>query len=220
MPLPLWLGMVKIIGLVGFAGSGKDTVGQYYVDNFGFKSEAFADPLKDCLSVLFGWDREMLAGRTPESRAWREEIDPWWADRLGIAHFSPRFAMQNIGTDVMRKVFHDQIWLINMEKRLMLSDDPVVITDGRFVNEIRLIRRMGGRVYRVKRGPDPKWMDTAKLAANGDQLAIQRLNEVFKVHQSEWAWVNEELDGVIRNDAGLPELYEKIEALQKGYCDE
>jgi hypothetical protein len=205
--------MVKIIGLVGLAGSGKDTVGQYYVDKFGFKAEAFADPLKDCLSVMFGWDREMLSGRTPESREWREQVDPWWAERLGIPHFSPRFAMQNIGTDVVRKAFHDQLWLINMEKRLLTSTEPVVVTDGRFANEIRLIRRLGGRVYRVKRGSDPIWMDTARKANMGDQLATQRLNDVFKVHQSEWAWVNEELDGTIYNDSTLEDLYGRIESL-------
>lgn len=205
--------MADIIGLVGFAGSGKDTVGQYLVENYGYRSEAFADPLKDCLCAIFGWDREMMSGRTPESRVWREQVDQWWAAKLEIPHFSPRFAMQNIGTDVMRKLFHDQVWILNMEKRLLSAEHPVVITDGRFGNEIRLVRRLGGRVYRVKRGTDPVWMDVARSANKGDQLAIQRLNEVFKVHQSEWAWVGEELDGSIRNDGDLDDLFERCHSL-------
>lgn len=207
--------MKTIIGLVGFAGCGKDTVGQHLVDTYGFTSLAFADPLKDCLSVIFGWDREMLAGRTPESRVWREQIDPWWAERLGIPHFSPRFAMQNFGTDVMRRVFHDEIWIINMERRLLDFDGPVVITDGRFANEIRLLRRLGGSVYRVRRGPEPVWMNIAVEANSGDQLARQRLNDVFKVHQSEWAWIGEALDGSIRNDGTLVDLYATAERITR-----
>ena len=207
--------MKEIIGIVGFMASGKDTVGQHLVDNFGYTSMAFADPLKDCLSTIFGWDRDMLSGRTPESRKWREEVDQWWASKLGIPHFSPRFAMQNIGTDVMRKIFHDEVWILNMEKRILSSENPVVITDGRFGNEVRLIRRLGGKVFRMKRGPDPVWMDLARDANQGDQLAIQRLNEVFRVHQSEWAWVGEELDGSIRNDGNLDDLYERVNALYR-----
>lgn len=208
--------MKEVIGLVGFAGSGKDTVGQYLVENYGFTSIAFADPLKDCLAAMFGWDREMLAGRHPDSRVWREEVDTWWANKLGIPHFTPRFAMQNIGTDTMRRTFHDQIWIINTEKRILEATGPVVITDGRFANEIRMMRRLGGKVYRVKRGPDPVWMDVAHNANQGDAIAVKQLNEVFKVHQSEWAWVGEELDGSIRNDGTLEDLHERTEAIYRG----
>lgn len=207
--------MNKVIGLVGLAGSGKDTVGQYLVEHCGYTAIAFADPLKDCLCGMFGWDRQMMSGRTPESRTWREQVDLWWAERLGIPHFTPRWAMQHIGTDVMRKVFHDQLWIINTEKRILEANGPVVITDGRFANEIRMMRRLGGLVYRVRRGPEPAWMDTARAANAGDPFAIQKLNDVHKVHQSEWAWVGEELDGAIRNDGTLEDLYERSEALYR-----
>jgi hypothetical protein len=203
--------MNKVIALVGFAGVGKDTVGQYLTEQYGYTPLAFADPLKDCLSVIFGWDREMLSGRTPASRVWREKVDPWWAERLEIPHFSPRFAMQNFGTDVMRRTFHDNIWIINMEKRIVDSEGPVVITDGRFVNEIRLVRRLGGAVYRVRRGPDPIWIDVARAANEGCQISRKRLDEVFKVHQSEWAWVGEDLDGSIRNDGDIFDLHKTVE---------
>lgn len=204
---------MKIIGLVGFAGSGKDTAGLRLVEKHGYTAMAFADPLKDCLCSIFGWDREMMSGRTAESRKWREEVDPWWANKLGIPQFTPRFAMQNFGTDVMRKVFHDQIWIINMERRILDAKGKIVITDGRFSNEIRMLQRLGGAVYRVKRGPDPVWMDAAQAANDGDQIARKRLNEVFKVHESEWAWVGEKLDGSIRNNDGLDELFARVDGI-------
>ena len=207
------VGKLNIIGICGFAGSGKDTVGQHLVEKHGYTAMAFADPLKDCHSSIFGWDREMLTGRTVESRKWREEVDPWWANKLGIPGFTPRFAMQNFGTDVMRKVFHDQIWIINMERRILDAKGKIVITDGRFSNEIRMLQRLGGSVFRVKRGDDPVWMETAIAANEGDQIARKRLNEVFKVHESEWAWIGEQLDGSIRNNDGLEKLYERTDAL-------
>lgn len=207
---------MNIVGLVGFAGSGKDTVGQRLVEKHGYTSMAFADPVKDCLVNIFGWDREMLAGRTVESRQWREEVDTWWANKLGIPGFTPRFAMQNFGTDVMRKVFHDQIWILNMERRILDAKGKIVITDGRFSNEIRMLQRLGGSVYRIKRGNDPVWMDTAIAANDGDQIARKRLNEVFKVHESEWAWIGEHLDGSIRNEHGIEKLYERVDELVGG----
>ena len=44
-----------ILGLVGFASSGKDTVADYLVRNHNFNRIAFADPLKDAASIIFDW---------------------------------------------------------------------------------------------------------------------------------------------------------------------
>ncbi len=67
-----------LIGVVGFMGSGKDTVADMLIDR-GFIKDSFARTLKDAASVLFGWDRQMLDGTTVESRQWRERPDTFWA---------------------------------------------------------------------------------------------------------------------------------------------
>ena len=43
-----------ILGLVGFAGSGKGTIGDLLVKNHGYKTESFAKSVKDAAAVIFG----------------------------------------------------------------------------------------------------------------------------------------------------------------------
>ena len=125
-----------IVAFVGFKGCGKNTAAQPLVD-LGYTPVSFADPIKDTVASVFGWPRKMIEGATKKSRIWREEIDPWWANRLGIPDFSPRKALQTIGTDVMREHFSDKIWLLNMERRLSNIPGNAVMIDVRHTNEIK-----------------------------------------------------------------------------------
>lgn len=206
---------MELIGLTGLAGSGKDTVGQYLNEKYGFNPISFADTLKDCLSLIFGWDRTKLEGRTPKDREWREQVDQWWAEKLNISHFTPRFAMTNFGTDTMRNHFHDQIWVLATERKIAESgaNSRIVITDVRFPNEMTLVRSLGGSVYRIKRGNEPLWGDVALAAIEGDQNAVVALKEVFKVHESEWLLYGEKPDAVIYNNSDLGSLYEQCDSL-------
>ena len=83
--------MARIISISGLIGSGKDTIAEYLINNHGFKKDSFAATLKDAVAAMFGWDRAMLEGATPETRALREQVDQWWANRLGIPHLTPRW---------------------------------------------------------------------------------------------------------------------------------
>jgi len=49
-----------IIGVCGLIGSGKGTVADILQNNHNFIKVSFADSLKDCVSVVFGWDRALL----------------------------------------------------------------------------------------------------------------------------------------------------------------
>lgn len=91
-----------ILAICGFIGSGKDTVADYLVEQHGFQQVSFAQSLKDSVSAVFGWNRDLLEGRSPESRKWREQVDEWWAERLGMPHLTPRWVLQYWGTEVAR----------------------------------------------------------------------------------------------------------------------
>jgi hypothetical protein len=201
---------MELIGLVGLKGSGKDTVGLYFEQQYGFSAISFADSLKDCVCAIFGWDRTMMEGRTPKSRLWREQNDPWWAEKLGLPFFSPRDAMTGFGTDVMRKHFHSEIWVYNTERKIKSTFGPVVVTDIRFPNELEMIRGLGGKIIRVERGEQPYWHETALRAINGDQEAIDTLQQ-NKIHESEWRLINTPTDTVLHNNSSISSLYEECE---------
>jgi hypothetical protein len=207
--------MSQIIGIVGFIGSGKDTVADYLVNFHRFKRESFANSLKDAVSQVFGWDRELLEGRTQESREWRETKDDWWTKRLK-KDITPRYVLQYWGTEVIRKGFHDDMWVASLEHRLLNTKNDIVITDCRFPNEIKAIRAAGGKVVRIRRGAEPKWFDEAVSMNKGPTrnmnwaLSKQKI-EKLKVHASETAWVGQKFDVVLNNDGTIEELYHQIE---------
>ena len=211
-----------IISIVGFIGSGKDTVADYLANIHQFRRESFASTLKDSVAAVFGWDRTLLEGRTRQSREWRETVDPWWANRLNLPHLTPRWVLQQWGTEVVRKSFHDDTWIASLENKIRKITDDVVISDCRFVNEIQAIRNQGGIVVRVTRGEVPPWYNWAVEYNNS---AIMRRGEMmrtadqeespikYKIHLSEWAWAGTKFDHVFSNNGTLDELYKSINDL-------
>ena len=130
-----------IIGLSGYAQSGKDTVAELLCLNYEYERRAFADPIRHALMMLnpkldsitrvsdyvddYGWE---MAKRNPEVR------------RL----------LQVLGTEVGRKMMGDNVW-INMGTRDLNHIDKVVFSDVRFPNEAEAIKKLGGSVWRINR---------------------------------------------------------------------
>ena len=189
-----------LIGVVGLIGSGKGTVADRLEKNHGFRKDSFAKSLKDAVGSMFNWDREMLEGKTDESRAWREQPDTFWSKRFG-KEVTPRWVLQYFGTEVMRQGMHDAIWI---DSCLMRYDGkPTVIADTRFENEIKTIKQAGGKIILVKRGQDPDWF-TSYVEGNIKPSGI---------HSSEYAWAKSEFDYVIKNDGTLEELHQQVDDL-------
>jgi hypothetical protein len=207
-----------IIGICGLIGAGKDTAADYLVNDHEFRRESFANTLKDAVAQVFGWDRTLLEGRTKEARAWREEVDTWWAERLNMPNLTPRLMLQLWGTEVCRKGFHDDIWIASLENKLRRSRDDVVISDCRFPNEILAIKQQGGLVIRVVRGPEPDWYEAAVSHNKGPNrnatwsLSKTKL-EKLGIHASETSWIGTNFDAVIDNNGTLDHLYSQLNDL-------
>jgi len=206
-----------ILGLVGLIGSGKGTVASMFVSH-GCVEDSFAAPLKDLTSSIFGWPRHLLEGDTDESRVFRETPDLFWSRKVGIPNFTPRLALQIVGTDVLRNHFYEGIWRDSLEYRLR-SNKPsscVVVSDARFTNELTLIKQMGGKIIWIQRGELPEWWETALKANEGNVLANQIMNTKYKdIHESEWNWAGYPVDYIIENNNDINHLSNKVSEIQK-----
>ena len=188
-----------IIGLCGAQGSGKDTVANILISEYGFIKLTFASTLKDVVAILFSWPRDLLEGLTEESRLWRENVDDFWSEKLSIPNFTPRKALQMIGTDLFRIHFNNDIWISIVENKIntMLKNNPntnIVISDCRFTNEFTLIKQF----------PDSHII----MILREKNKSINKL-----YHSSETEWVNYNFDAILQNDNSIDDLKPNIKSI-------
>lgn len=181
-----------LLGLVGRARSGKDTVASFLIAEAAFTRYAFADPLKAAalaLDPLVG--SPALPGDLAPLRGVRlsTAIDAIGWERAKDTIPEVRRTLQRLGS-AMRDEVDEQTWTRATLDRVVehVSSDagPVVVTDVRYPNEADAIRLLGGRVVRVLR-------PSHHLPATG-------------LHVSETALDDYEADAVIVNDADLDTL--------------
>ena len=194
-----------IVGLLGFIGSGKGTAGDTLKD-LGFTPVSFAKGVKDVAAEMFGWPRHLLEGDTEESREWREQPDEFWSKEFGTT-FTPRWALQLMGTEVGRDIFHQDFWVIKLKNYINKNPNKnYVITDVRFQNEMKFIQESSGVLIEVRRGITPHWYDIAARANKGDNHAEEFMLKKSGIHESEWRWIGGNIDHVIENEGTLEEL--------------
>lgn len=200
-----------IVGVVGFIGSGKGTVGEILAEQ-GFQPISFASTLKDITAEMFGWPRSFLEGDTEQSRTFREQPDPLWSQEFG-REFTPRLALQLMGTEVGRNVFHPDFWVIKakhqMHNLMLEGQEHFVITDVRFPNEMKMIQSEGGILIEVRRGVQPHWIPVAEKANRGDYKAEEFMRQNGP-HESEWRWVGHEVEYTIENNGTMEDLKKKV----------
>ena len=136
-----------IIGLSGYAQSGKDTVANILVEKYGYTRIAFADPIRE---LLYEMDPPVPMGVGSEKHVvgLQNFIDVYGWDEAK-QNSIVRSMLQNLGVGA-RKVFGDSFWVYQA-----LSDvapqDKVVVSDVRFTNEAEFIQQFNGQIWRVKR---------------------------------------------------------------------
>jgi len=133
-----------VIGLSGYAQSGKDSVAEILVQVYGYKRIAFADAIRRAIYTL----NPLVTGGNIHLADYVDELG-WDAAKR---HPEIRRLLQMMGTEVGRQLFDDSVWI---EKALgnVEPGDKIVVTDVRFPNEAKEIKWQFGEVWRINR-PD------------------------------------------------------------------
>lgn len=134
-----------LIGLSGYARTGKDTAAEYLVDNFGFTRLSFADPMRKALLML---DPMVSCEGTLMPLTVAHEIHGW--EELKSVAPEVRGLLQRLGTEVGRNMFGKNFWVDQAMKEAR-QYEKVVFTDVRFINEADTIINHGGKVIRIER---------------------------------------------------------------------
>lgn len=194
---------MTIIAICGFQGSGKDTLADILVNKYCFIKFSFASATKDVVASLFGWNREMLEGNTPEYRDKRNIVDTWWSEKLSIPNFTPRMALQMIGTDLFRKKFFDEIWVSIVERKIIENiDKNIVISDCRFLNEINMVKKYNAKLIHIYRKLPHCFYDYKY-----DNNIYQEIyNDILRLHESETSWIKSDFDLEINNNDTINKL--------------
>lgn len=176
-----------IIGVNGVAQSGKDTIGTYLIENYGYERRAFADKIKEAA---------LLLDPIVQTAEVASEIDlrlSMWVDLFGWeqakAHPEVRRTLQRFGSEVGRTIFGETVWIDLLFKNG--TPDNLVITDCRFPNEAEAIKKHGGMVWVVQR---PGY--TPALG-----------------HISDTALTDWEFDATLLNDGTVQGLYAQVDRL-------
>lgn len=130
-----------IIGLSGYARSGKDTVAELLVLNYGFKRMSFADGIRDTLIALNPILHDgMRLNETVKMYGWE----------VAKAKDEVRRLLQVMGTEVGRGLIHEDIWVWRLFNKIK-DGERIVIPDVRFPNEAAMIKSRDGEVWRINR---------------------------------------------------------------------
>jgi hypothetical protein len=184
---------MEILGLAGYARSGKDTAGDALAE-LGWKRIAFADALREFSYrlnplIMNEWGKVTQLRWIIDEYGWNGYKRTQWADGI-------REHLQTLGTECGRELISQNIW-VDATLNNLDPDGKYVISDVRFPNEVEAIRSRGGFVLRVWRpGVEP---------ANS--------------HGSETSLDDYRLDGLLENTGTLEQFERTVRSQITKYLD-
>jgi hypothetical protein len=129
-----------IIGLSGYAQSGKDTVAGMLIGLYGYDNRAFASKIK-----------ELLIEINPNLNNYfdlKGAVDAvsWDQAKLSV---EVRRLLQDLGVGA-RKIFGEDFW-VSQTLSGVNPGDKIVVTDVRYPNEAQAVKDLGGVIWRIQR---------------------------------------------------------------------
>lgn len=192
-----------LIGLSGYAQSGKDSVGAILAKQEGFLRFAFADKVKETLYAInpaVGLNQQ--TGGPVYLKNFIDSLPGSFNEKWDQAKQleEVRRLLQRLGTEAGRKILGQNVWvdpvMEDISNNFRDGLARFVITDCRFPNEAEAIKRRGGHMIRVVRPETGPARDSKG-----------------HVHESEIALDAWPFDHHIYNDGTLEDLTKKTSSL-------
>ena len=173
-----------IVGLSGYAQTGKDTVANYLIERYGFTRVAFADPIREAIYRL----NPKIAIADMRDVPLATAVDGLGWESVKVDSSDARELLQRMGTEVGRHMFGENFWVDQAMQKISQYEN-VVITDVRYPNELEAILKASGEAWRI---------------VKDDVSAVNR-------HGSETALDHYQFEYIIFNNGTKKDLYESVD---------
>lgn len=183
--------MARLLGLHGWAGSGKDEAAKALVAA-DWHRDAFADRMRKAILALDPLVPAELTNHTFEYDRLSELVGAYGWDHCKREFWEVRRLLQRFGTEAGRDIHGEDCWIRLVLDPWRLQEDPdhdLVVTDARFPNECQAIRAAGGFVVEIVR---------------------PGLEPLGGSHSSEAGVPRDLIDATIVNDSTIAELQRKL----------
>jgi hypothetical protein len=174
-----------IIGLSGYARSGKDTVADHLVSTYDFAQYSFAASMKEAMYRL----NPIVHSDNIGTFRYQGLVDVYGLDKVKEEYPEVRRLLQVFGTEVGREMFGENFWVDLVLDNI--KSFHTVISDVRFVNEADAIKNEGGVVWRVNR------MGIGPVTGHSSETALDNYN----------------FDAIIDNNSDMLSLYKNVDSL-------
>jgi hypothetical protein len=179
-----------LLAMSGLKGSGKDTVANIIVKEYGFTKIAFADALRQ-MCLIIDPVVTMQDGTVITTLSSVVKGMGWDQAKRKIPEV--RRLMQVIGTEAVRGLFGENTWITALHNRYPdMADESAryIITDCRFDNEADFVHCLKGDII---------WVDRPGLLSDG--------------HASESPALKERAQYILDNNETIEELEEDVRFL-------
>jgi hypothetical protein len=169
------------------------------------KIYSFADPIKEfCVHVL-GIAHEQVYGtdeqkNSPTDYLW-EKFPPSFNISQKTGNMSARDVMQIFGTDIMRNMFNNSIWVKACLRKIKRENPPIaIISDLRFPSELDTVLESNGYIIRLSRDlfydqhPSETSLDNYDWSQNENCLVINSEVDINKKNISVVNWISKILE--------------------------
>jgi len=192
---------IRLIGIGGKLRSGKDTVADYLVENYGWVKLGMSDPLDVALQRQNPYIR--IKPGEPLNKTKSLKFLQYVDIRKKISYVEAktiedvRRNLMTLGTEVGRELLGEDTWVNVADQMiydLLLEGKNVILTGVRFPNEITLVNKYEN---------GETWYTVRPELEEGD----------LSGHASETSVKEEDFSVVIKNDSSLEALYETVDNL-------